>query len=112
MKARLLNLIKRPELESIDVDEVSADNRCELGCWIHGDANRYAHYPEYRHLKAAYADLHRAVGDVVRLVQAGNPDQARKLMGTVFFTQSNDTISSLQALRQRVESSLANGETN
>ncbi|MEQ1884381.1 MAG: CZB domain-containing protein [Bryobacteraceae bacterium] len=51
--------------------EVGADNRCELGKWIHGNSAALGTQTEYQELKSKHAEFHRCASDVVRMADSG-----------------------------------------
>ena len=104
-KVRLINYIKDSSSENLDVATVSRDDKCDLGCWIHGPAIRHAKTGEYKELKAAHKQFHLSVGHVVKAKQSGNTDEAQRLLGGEFFKSSTQTIRAIEALQARVEGS-------
>lgn len=62
-----------------DAIVAAKDNVCALGQWLHGEAKaKIGSQPEYAALVAAHAEFHRQAAAVVRLIDAGQLDQARR----------------------------------
>jgi methyl-accepting chemotaxis protein len=71
-KMRLQAYIRQPD-KSIDAAEVARDDCCPLGQWLHGDGKGLiSGLPEYETLIAEHARFHRAVGDAVKMADAGH----------------------------------------
>jgi methyl-accepting chemotaxis protein len=102
-KSRLIDYIKGKSSEQLDVSIVSRDDKCDLGCWIHGPAKVHGNLPEFKELKAAHADFHMSVGKIVQTVQNGKPEEATHLLGGEFFKHSKHTIKAIENLQARVE---------
>jgi methyl-accepting chemotaxis protein len=102
-KARLVNYVKGPSDEQLEVEKVSRDDLCPLGGWLYGPATAYSNYREYEELKKNHAAFHRGVGDIVQCVHDHKKDEAMNKLGGDFFQQSNKTIKSIKSLQAKVE---------
>jgi len=102
-KIRLVSYLKNPD-GSIKAGELGADDRCDLGKWIHGEGRHYAGDPEMAALRAAHANFHRAAADVVRKIDAGTVTDAGSLMSlhSPFSTASLAVVNHLKALAQKI----------
>ncbi|MBN8488821.1 MAG: CZB domain-containing protein, partial [Burkholderiales bacterium] len=81
--------------EQIDVQNVSRDDGCPLGGWLHGEGrHRCGQLPSFTALVAEHAGFHRQVGVVARLVNAGQSEQAVAAMdgGTPFAEATQATV--------------------
>jgi len=95
--------------EPLDVAVVSCDDRCALGQWIYGAGKRFDKYKESESLRAAHAQFHRCAGQVARLAQTGQGDEAKQLLEMEFEDGSKQTIERLNAVRRMVEKESARG---
>ena len=104
-KKRLFDyLIKRDG--SLDPAQLEVDNRCELGCWIYGEASQYSRYPEHNTLRREHARFHKAVRDVVRGSLLGLSIKPEILLGTgsEFGRASTAVVTAISALKGKVAS--------
>lgn len=101
-KARLVNYIKGNSGETLDPKVVSRDDKCDLGCWIHGEGQKYTGMDQYKKLKSLHATFHKQVGKIVETAQAGDQEEAMRMLGGAFFTASNDTIKAINALQTQI----------
>lgn len=102
-KTRLVSYLNQPD-GSINVSELGADDRCELGKWIHGEAPRHIPSQDLTSLKAAHAKFHRAAADVVRKVDGGTGANSDSLIGlhSEFGTASLSVIQILKSLASKI----------
>ncbi|WP_306441762.1 methyl-accepting chemotaxis protein [Methyloversatilis sp. XJ19-49] len=98
-----LNAFLAGEGEKLDPDAVGRDDKCELGCWIHGDGQRFAGNAVYREVRSQHAAFHQCAGEVIRRRLAGDTAGAASLLGTEFDRLSTDTVSRIRALKQSVQ---------
>ena len=102
-KSRLVNFINGKSSETLSVDTVSVDNKCDLGKWIYGDGMKYSGKPEYRRLKESHAHFHKSVGQIVECVENHDTEKAKMLLGGEFYKRSNETIGAIKDLKNVVE---------
>jgi hypothetical protein len=104
-KLRLLNVINGTSTETLDPQVVGADDKCVLGKWIYGEAKQYSHLPEYMALVQEHANLHKCASGVLRLVSAGEIENARSRIDRdgPFIDASIRTINAIRSLRRKVE---------
>ncbi len=103
-KMRLSAYIRAPD-KSIDPALVGRDDRCPLGIWLHGEANRrLSGLPEYRALIAEHARFHRSVGAAVQKANAGQIVEQQEILGwdTEFAASSRNIVSIIVQLKQKV----------
>ncbi len=103
-KMKLQGYLTKPD-GSINVAELTADNRCELGKWIYGEGSHYAGVPEYRTLKNEHARFHKAAGSVVNRANAGQKVQGEIELGSSseFASASQGVVSAIMMLRPKVK---------
>jgi methyl-accepting chemotaxis protein len=100
-----LNTFLGGEGEKLDPDAVGRDDKCELGCWIHGDGQRFAGNAVYREVRSQHAAFHQCAAEVIRRRLAGDAAGAARLLGDEFDRLSTDTVARIRALKQSVQSS-------
>ena len=67
--------------QTLDASSIAADNCCELGRWLHGDAKRLlGTRPEYQDSLACHAAFHREAGRVAQVINNRQADQARAML--------------------------------
>ncbi len=83
----------------------SADNRCELGQWLHGaGAIRHGALAEFTQLKESHRRFHSSCGDVVRLLKAGKKAEATEVIRTgEFAARSRDVLHHIQQLQKKTK---------
>ncbi|NML29181.1 methyl-accepting chemotaxis protein, partial [Zoogloea dura] len=86
--------------ESLDPAVVSRDDKCVLGCWIHGDGKRYASEPGFEKLRDKHADFHRCAGAVIQAKLSGDAVGAEHLLLNDFAVLSDETIQEIRKLKQ------------
>ena len=64
-KIKLTMYLKNPD-GTINADQLGADDKCELGRWIHGDGAKHSALPEYAALRTAHAKFHHVAAKVAR----------------------------------------------
>ncbi|WP_374494232.1 methyl-accepting chemotaxis protein [Zoogloea sp.] len=98
-KQKLRNFLAG-EGEALDPAVVSRDDKCVLGCWIHGAGQRYASAPGYAQLKNKHLEFHRCAGAVIRAKQSGDGSGAERLLHNDFAVLSEETIQEIRKLKQ------------
>ena len=103
-KMKLHNYISAAD-KSLKPAEVKADNRCDLGKWIHGDGLRLAGVPEYVTLKAEHARFHIAAAEIVERANAGQNVSAELVLGgkSPFATTSTAVVGAVMAIRGKIK---------
>jgi len=110
-KMRLVQFVGGQSHEDFDETAVSCDDKCDLGKWIHGPATKYSSLAEYKNLRTSHAEFHKTVGAIVHCVHEKDSDTARLLLGGDFATASKKTISAIQVMRDKTESSVRTVKT-
>ncbi|WP_346286532.1 methyl-accepting chemotaxis protein [Zoogloea sp.] len=86
--------------EALDPAVVSRDDKCVLGCWIHGEGKRYANEPGFGKLRDKHADFHRCAGAVIQAKLSGDAAGAERLLLNDFAVLSDETIQEIRKLKQ------------
>lgn len=98
-KTRLAAYLKTPD-GSINVTELGADNRCELGKWIYSEAAHRLPAGELMALKTAHAKFHRIAAKVVSDIDTGKADPNALLgLGSDFGLASTAVVNILKSLK-------------
>ncbi|MDP1640560.1 MAG: CZB domain-containing protein [Phenylobacterium sp.] len=67
--------------DTLDAASIQADNCCELGRWLHGDAKRLlGTRPAYQESLQRHAEFHREAGRVAEVINRRQADQARAML--------------------------------
>lgn len=66
----------------LDASTVCKDNQCVLGQWIYGEGKAHEALPEYGELRAAHAEFHQIAGDIVKMIDANQKDEAKQALET------------------------------
>ncbi len=71
--------------KGLDPEDVSHDDRCLLGKWIHADHthDHFNNSPEFRNLKETHAVFHRNASLVISALRQGDQQEARVLLDMV-----------------------------
>jgi hypothetical protein len=93
--------------DALDPAVVERDDKCELGCWIHGDGRVLERDETFGKLKDVHAKFHQSAGKIVRFHLAGDSRSATSLLGGDFSRLTNETVSSLRLLRSRQEAAVS-----
>ena len=104
-KIRLQGVIAGTGRETLDPQVVGLDSKCVLGQWIYGEAKQFAGLKEYAELIKEHAALHQCSAKVLRMVEGGQREEAKKLVDNgEFHDASIKTINAIRHLRKKVES--------
>jgi methyl-accepting chemotaxis protein len=104
-KARLAAYIESPD-GRLQSSEIGADNRCQLGQWLHGEAEQeFSSLPEYQALISEHTRFHRLAGKIVDRVNSGEPVNAVAILGgaSEYATASLNVAKAILDLRAKVE---------
>lgn len=89
--------------EKLDARSIAADNTCELGKWLHGEAKaKYAGLKSFAACVDKHAAFHRAAGKVASAINAGQYTQAEAMLagGTEYATASSMVGGAIIGLRK------------
>ncbi len=77
----------------LDAKVVSADCKCTLGRWIHGEGQQhYGTHPALKEIQALHADFHRLAGQAVRAVDTGDRNAAHAIVTGPSFQGNSDQL--------------------
>jgi hypothetical protein len=76
--------------EPLNVATISADNCCELGKWLHGEAKaKYGSLPAYKECLTSHARFHSAAGEVAAKVNQSQFNESLIGAGSPFGAASS-----------------------
>lgn len=94
-KVRLEAYINGTSEEQLDPEVVCRDDQCLLGKWIYGGGGaKYGNHPLFPDLKQTHMHFHRSAGEIVRTVDAGDPEKARTLLTSGDYARHSHRIKS------------------
>ena len=96
-------------IEKLNAADVSPDNLCALGKWIHGEGAAYSSLPEYPNLKDHHAAFHKAAAEIVSDVNAGRKDAAAAKLDDLngdYAKRSTGVVSAIRAIRSKASSTV------
>ena len=89
-KHKLESAILSDSTVDLDASEISQDNLCTLGQWLHGPGKQmYSHLAGYETARKAHAKFHSCAAEVLIEKEAGNKDKAHKILNSKFLSASN-----------------------
>ncbi len=101
-KHKLALCLKRPGDRSKPA-EIRADNRSELGQWLHGEGKKFSLLAEYNKLLAENARFHRAAAKLVEKANAGQEtNEEVAASDSEFACASRDVIAAIVGLKSKV----------
>jgi hypothetical protein len=89
--------------ESLDVDSIARDDRCDLGKWLHGEAKgKYARLSSYADCVKKHAHFHLEASKVAKVINTKNYEAAHALLdiGSGFSAASAAIGSALDVLQK------------
>lgn len=101
-KLRLARLIESSGGEGLESAAALRDDLCDFGKWIHGEGTMYQAAAAYEKVVRKHADFHVCAAEVVRKVDAGDKEGARKDLEGPFRTASMQLINAVVELRDEV----------
>jgi len=103
-KRRLNDYLLGNSQEKLEPHQVSVDNRCTLGKWIHGPAAaRFGEFPLFLELVDQHARFHLVAAKVLEAYQNGDEALAIRLLYGDFARQSKETVDCILKLHAFVE---------
>jgi methyl-accepting chemotaxis protein len=103
-KLRLFSACKGSSKEKIDARTVEKDNVCELGKWLHGDAQKNVGSPALETLLQAHAAFHRTAAGLAVMIERGPNSAAETALnspGSEFNKLSRQVVGQLAGLRDQ-----------
>jgi methyl-accepting chemotaxis protein len=91
--------------ETLDIATISAADRCELGNWLHGEAQtKYGSLDAYTDCVAKHDQLHRVAGQLAQEINAGDSDEATTMLhdGSPYAEASIELGAAMHKLREEV----------
>jgi len=87
---------------SLKASDASSDDKCPLGQWIYGEGGKFVSLPEFSTLKREHARFHKAVGDVIRRANSGQPVSEEMAIGSnsEFTSASSAVVMALVKLKK------------
>ncbi|MDD5296622.1 MAG: CZB domain-containing protein [Rhodocyclaceae bacterium] len=80
-KSRLESYIGGTSTEDLKVEVVCRDDQCALGKWVYSQGGeRFGFSETFADMKDHHAHFHRTAGEVLAMAQAGQKDQALRLL--------------------------------
>jgi methyl-accepting chemotaxis protein len=68
----------------LNIAEIQADNCCEFGKWLHGEAKaKFSHLASYKTCVALHATFHQEAGKIAQDINAGNFQEANRKIVTL-----------------------------
>ena len=98
-RRRLLDFVG-DQGEALDPAVVERDDKCVLGCWIHGDGRALQADPNFGDLKHEHAGFHRCAAEVIRSTLAGDSRSARSQIAGEFTDLSNKVVGLLEDMKR------------
>lgn len=103
-KKRLMDYVEGSSSENLEPHNISVDNKCVLGIWIHGRGKaHFGEYPLFQQLVEEHAKFHYQASKVVEAHLAGDDVLAQKLLTESFIKQSRKTVNCLAKLNAEIE---------
>jgi len=102
-KLKLHTAIKREE--NLAATEISRDDCCVLGSWLHGEAKLvYSNLDEYHHCLKKHKSFHLEAGRVAQCINDKKFSEAEAMLanGSLYAKASNDVASAIVALRKQM----------
>jgi hypothetical protein len=103
-KRKLYSYVQQPD-HSLRADDVAADDRCVMGQWLKGEAQKYSAFPEFAKLKAEHTRVHKAAADIVNRVNSGQDVSADLAIGggSEFGRASSAVVLAIVSLKKKHE---------
>jgi hypothetical protein len=102
-KQKLKAYLAKPD-HHLKVEEVGADDKCELGRWIKSEYQKHSDIREFATLRTDHARFHQAAADVVKRADSGQKVTEEVALGarSEFATASSAVITDLMALKKKL----------
>lgn len=100
-KVRLLTSVETGEVP--DRQTSCVDNRCDLGKWIHGEAERCIKDPGlFQRLRSSHAEFHSGLGPIIDALASRHLDEAqRQIHGPEFQARTEAVVECLVLLKHQ-----------
>lgn len=103
-KRKLYSYVRKPD-HSLKADEVAANDRCALGQWLKGEAQKFSALPEFSKLAAEHTRFHKAAADIVNRVDSGQDVSADLAIGggSEFGRASSAVVLAIMDMKKKYE---------
>lgn len=92
-KTHLQTVINSDKADSLSVEEVSQDDRCVLGKWIHGvGGQKFGQESLFKTLQADHAHFHVCAGMALQSALRGNKSEAQTALKTGDFAHASQAV--------------------
>ncbi len=92
-KGRLQAVIDSGVPDTLSVEEVSRDNLCVLGKWLHGSGNqKFGREVLFKTLQANHAHFHVCAGKVLQSALKGNKSEAQTALKSGDFAHASQAV--------------------
>ena len=104
MEAEALDYVAKPD-KLIDAAQIAKDDHCELGRWIHAEADKRASDSAFSELRREHAGFHRAAADVVRRANSGQAVSEEVMLGahSAFSRSTAAVVHALTMMKEHAE---------
>jgi hypothetical protein len=97
-RGRLESYIQGSNKEDLQVDQISRDDQCQLGKWIHGIGNeQFGTLDTFAEMTAQHAHFHVCAGKVLATAKAGNKQDALHMLAHGDYLRASERIKMLLA---------------
>jgi hypothetical protein len=92
-KARLQTVIDGDVADVLSVEDVSRDDICALGKWLHGPGDaKYGTESSFKTLQTNHAHFHQCAGKVLQNALSGNKAEAQAALKSGDFAQASQVV--------------------
>ena len=97
-KSRLESYIQGTRSEELKVEVICRDDQCPLGKWIYSTGGeRFGTIDTFGDMKGHHALFHQCAGRIVETAQAGNKDEAMRLLQYGDYVRASEQVKRLLA---------------
>lgn len=97
-RGRLESYIQGSSQEDLQVNEISRDDRCQLGKWIHGVGSaQYGTLDTFAEMTAQHAHFHVCAGKVLAMARDGRKQDALHMLAHGDYLRASERIKMLLA---------------
>jgi hypothetical protein len=97
-KSRLESYIQGTSTEELKVETICRDDQCPLGKWIYSTGGeRFGTIDTFGDMKGQHALFHQCAGRIVETAQAGNKDEAMRLLQYGDYVRASEQVKRLLA---------------
>ena len=97
-KSRLESYIQGTSNEDLKVEVICRDDQCPLGKWIYSTGGeRFGTIDTFGDMKGHHALFHQCAGRIVETAQAGNKDEAMRLLQYGDYVRASEQVKRLLA---------------